>query len=182
MTAGAGGVIAVVADGKRHELARAPPAPRALGVRQVGAAIPALTAALARQPRRGPARWPPGRWPRSATPRRGPLIRAYFTRDDAARPVMAWALAQLAGAARRPRRPTATDYPLRERRRKFDARDRDLRGTPSTADGRQRRGARRRPHRQVAAASATRSASTATSCSACSAISTRAPTASASAG
>jgi HEAT repeat protein len=106
-------MVAVVADAKRHDLARAACA-WALGVRKAKAAIPALTAALTDN--RGEAQrlaaWALAQiGDKKALP---DVIRAYFTRDDAARPVLGWALAHLAGAApAAASAPDLADYPMR---------------------------------------------------------------------
>jgi len=110
---GVNAMIEVVADGKRHDLARAACA-WGLGVRRARAAVAALERALGDN--RGETQRLAG-WAlaqigdKKALP---DVIRAYFTRDDQARPVLGWALAHLAGSA--PAAPSSgelVDYPLR---------------------------------------------------------------------
>ncbi len=110
-------VIALVGDGKRHDLARASCA-WALGMKASSslgtAGKEALLTALADNhgEAQRAAAWALGQiGDQTALP---DVIRAYFMRDDSGRDTLAWAVAHLAGSA--PEAPSTvdlTDYPLR---------------------------------------------------------------------
>jgi cellulose synthase operon protein C len=109
---GTAAMIEVVGSGKRHDLVRAACA-WSLGVRKAKGAVAVLSEALTDN--HGDAQRLAG-WALAQIGDRkamASLVRAYFTRDDAARPVLAWSLAHLTGAAPATGSGEFTDYALR---------------------------------------------------------------------